>query len=124
VEGKISVVNQLGRAYNGLVISSALQNDKPLRKTGYDFFACTMTGNQRSGAQNRYGLAALCKRVNARDVPRFTGTYSYSGSPSCIPINPWGGRNAAATIYMVISPYILRGSETNPVFVVGFNHVR
>ena len=79
MEGKISVVNQLGRAYNGLVISSALQNDKPLRKTGYDFFACTMTGNQRSGAQNRYGLAALCKRVNARDVPRFTGTYSYTG---------------------------------------------
>lgn len=42
-------------------------------------------------------------------MSQFTGTYSYSGFRSCIPINPWDKRATAEAIHQV-SPLTLKHS--------------
>ena len=36
---------------------------------------------------------------------QFTGSYSYSGFRSCIPINPWDKRMTAKAIHQVCVPF-------------------
>lgn len=58
-------------------------------------------------------------------LEQFTGTYSYSGFRSCIPINPWDKRNCAAAIHTVISfIYTSWIGNQSIIHIVGFDHVR
>ena len=57
-------------------------------------------------------------------LSEFTGSYSYSGFRSCIPINPWNTKGPADAIYQVSVFFFFFGISDADCFGIGVDYER